>query len=306
MDIKDLISPVLVATISLVGILVQLKIAHDRLENDKDTTPPALSRLENISEILKDIEKYPDEIKKVLYSKGMFSAYKRILDQINIENEILRLGVYNVEVLEALKCIPVGQGLGEYPSPGWSISKYRKTNTALLYILYILMTLLFVFNLALAFLMVYVYREYVGSWLFVIYLLLTIGPAFLSLFMAISVYKTLSKDKQNIKHEVLENNIIFKNCYYALRDIFLVDGYELNKISDGQEEREEFKKTKEYKEWWDKVKKDHPQWTSWNYGLSISWDNDPDKAKTGESAPETPTDLAGSESTPEDPKWQEP
>lgn len=66
------------------------------------------------------------------------------------------------------------------------------------------------------------------------------------------------------------------------------------------------KKTKEYKEWWDKVKKDHPEWTSWDYGLSISWDNNPGKDKTGESAPETPTDLVGSESTPEDPKRQEP
>ena len=65
------------------------------------------------------------------------------------------------------------------------------------------------------------------------------------------------------------------------------------------------KKTKEYKEWWDKVKKDHPEWTSWDYGLSISWDNNPGKDKTGESAPETPTDLVGSESTPEDPKRQE-
>ena len=87
-------------------------------------------------------------------------------------------------------------------------------------------------------------------------------------------------------------NIVFRNEYHALKNIYLI--------------REYFEKTKEYKEWWDKVKKDHPEWTSWDYGLSISWDNNPGKDKTGESAPETPTDLVGSESTPEDPKRQEP
>ena len=102
-------------------------------------------------------------------------------------------------------------------------------------------------------------------------------------------------------------NIVFRNGYHALKDIYLIREHEgAQETSKENKEREYFEKTKEYKEWWDKVKKDHPEWTSWNYGLSISWDNDPEKDKTDESAPEIPTDLAGSESTPKDPKRQEP
>ena len=43
-------------------------------------------------------------------------------------------------------------------------------------------------------------------------------------------------------------------------------------------ERDKFEKTKEYKKW----KKENPHLTSWNYGLSIEWDNDPEKVNFNE------------------------
>lgn len=104
------------------------------------------------------------------------------------------------------------------------------------------------------------------------------------------------------KSILMEKNIIFRNGYYALRGEYLSDLKNQPRENGKEiEERKKFENTDVYKEW----KKKNPELTSWNYGLSISWDNNPDKAKTGESAPETPTDLAGSESTPEDLKRQE-
>ena len=91
------------------------------------------------------------------------------------------------------------------------------------------------------------------------------------------------------------------------RDIFLLDGFELSEDNNENEERKEFEKSKKYKYWRERVKKEHPEWTSWNYGLSISWDNNLEKARTDEfETPEIPTDLTGSESVPEDPERQEP
>ena len=143
--------------------------------------------------------------------------------------------------------------------------------------------------------------------MFVIYLFLNCRSVSFCLLVDIVVYKVLLKDRQKIKYEFLENNIIFRNSYYALCGIYLAkEVVGLSEVDEEKGERETFESTKEYKDWEDKNRKKHPEWTSWNYGLSISWDNNPDKAKTGESAPETPTDLSGSESTPEDPKRQEP
>ena len=54
---------------------------------------------------------------------------------------------------------------------------------------------------------------------------------------------------------------------------FLVDGLEVYESLLQNMEREEFENTKFYKKW----QKENPQLTSWNYGLSISWDNNPEK-----------------------------
>ena len=75
----------------------------------------------------------------------------------------------------------------------------------------------------------------------------------------------------------MEKNIIFRNGYYALRDEYLLDSNNEPKENNTEiEERKKFESTDVYKEWKDKIKKEHPEWTSWNYGL------DPEKVKFDE------------------------
>ena len=100
-------------------------------------------------------------------------------------------------------------------------------------------------------------------------------------------------------------NIIFRNGYHALKDIYLINPYGgLIEVDKENIEREKFAKGKAYDFWYKRNKKDHPEWrTSWNYGLSISWDNNPYKSNTGSLEPNhLPPSLfrAG------DPKRQEP
>lgn len=87
------------------------------------------------------------------------------------------------------------------------------------------------------------------------------------------------------KNIIMEKNIIFRNGYYALRDEYLLVLKNKPKENNTElEERKKFENTDVYKEWKDKIKKEHPEWTSWNYGLSISWDNNPVKARSNELA----------------------
>lgn len=79
------------------------------------------------------------------------------------------------------------------------------------------------------------------------------------------------------KNIIMEKNIIFRNGYYALRDEYLLDSNNEPKENNTEiEERKKFESTDVYKEWKDKIKKEHPEWTSWNYGL------DPEKVKFDE------------------------
>lgn len=96
------------------------------------------------------------------------------------------------------------------------------------------------------------------------------------------------------KNIIMEKNIIFRNGYYALRGEYLLDLKNKPKENNTElEERKKFENTDVYKEWKDKIKKEHPEWTSWNYGLSIDWDNDPEKIKFNELGDDNPV---GSES----------
>lgn len=93
---------------------------------------------------------------------------------------------------------------------------------------------------------------------------------------------------------IMEKNIIFRNGYYALRGEYLLDLKNKPKENNTElEERKKFENTDVYKEWKDKIKKEYPEWTSWNYGLSIDWDNDPEKIKFNELGDDNPV---GSES----------
>lgn len=67
------------------------------------------------------------------------------------------------------------------------------------------------------------------------------------------VYNSLRSFKLSTKFTQSEKNIIYRNCYHALRDIFIVDGLELNENSEQNKEREKFENSKWYKKWQQKI-----------------------------------------------------
>ena len=84
------------------------------------------------------------------------------------------------------------------------------------------------------------------------------------------------------KSILMEKNIIFRNGYYALKSEYLSDSKNQPRENGKElEERKKFENTDVYKEW----KKKNPELTSWNYGLSISRDNNPYKSNTGSLEP---------------------
>ncbi|RUP71573.1 hypothetical protein D8M23_09300 [Rothia sp. HSID18067] len=117
------------------------------------------------------------------------------------------------------------------------------------------------------------------------------------IFACIMVYRAEKLNK-------IQKNIIFRNGYHALKDIYLINPYgDLIEADREDIEREKFEKGKAYDFWYKRNKKDHPEWrTSWNYGLSISWDNNPNKNNTDGLEP---NHLPPSLFRAEDPKRQE-
>ena len=102
------------------------------------------------------------------------------------------------------------------------------------------------------------------------------------------------------KNIIMEKNIIFRNGYYALRSEYLSDLKNQPRENGKElEERKKFENTDVYKDW----KKKNPELTSWNYGLSISLDNNPYKSNTGSLEP---NHLPPSLFRAEDPKRQKP
>ena len=75
-------------------------------------------------------------------------------------------------------------------------------------------------------------------------------------------------------------NIIFRNACHALESIYKIPGYTLHEDANLYYERKDFEDTKEFNKWKYRVQEDNSRcklWTSWNYGLSVNWDNNPYK-----------------------------
>ncbi|WP_455246800.1 hypothetical protein [Rothia aeria] len=73
----------------------------------------------------------------------------------------------------------------------------------------------------------------------------------------------LFKDMRIAYNEVREKNIIFRNGYHALRDVYLArESISLVETPREIKEREGFEKTRTYKEWENKIKEEYPEWTS--------------------------------------------
>lgn len=289
---------VFVGAITWIGIWRTSKIAKQTLEDTREATPPELLRLEKWSMILKDSNDYPESIKHKLDLYTIQYTYNDVLKRATLENRVIKLGILNMRVRRELSSLyKVSVGDEHYPRPEWGVPRVnveKRSKKILAFLIIIALVLDFIFPIWLA-----AYYEkfdfpYIG--LIILYLLIVL--------IVIRYWYNVTK-KTDSKFRTM--NIVFRNGYHALKDIYLIREHEgVQETSKENKEREDFEKTKEYKEWENKVKKEHPDWGSWNYGLNIGWDNKPDKAKTDESEPEESTDLASSESISEAPKRQEP
>ncbi|WP_278551035.1 hypothetical protein [Rothia dentocariosa] len=240
-------------------------------------------RLEKWSSILKDSNDYPENIKHELDVNTIQSAYNDILVRATLENQVIKLGVLSAEVRENLISIKSHMGGIHYPKPSWDkvVLKNRAINISLI-IGFLVNFIILGFGVAL---------ERTPFWMFIM--------LFVSfIFACIMGYRAEKLNK-------IQKNIIFRNGYHALKDIYLINPYgDLIEADKENIEREKFEKGKTYNFWYKRNKKDHPEWrTSWNYGLSISWDNNPNKNNTNSLEP---NHLPPSLYKAEYPKKQEP
>lgn len=268
MEVKDIIIsiavPLVAAFMSYLGSRRGTKIAREELENKKKATPPMLLRLEKWSTILKDLEEYPKNLN--IDIETIFNNYRDILNRATLENQILNLGILSEEVRRELVMISPRMGGKNYTR--FSRGNYRYKGW---YIIIMVMIL--------SFLILIISQSFVP----------TVGKLIQGdsegWFEAIGIIVTLVlscilfKDMNVAYNEVREKNIIFRNGYYALRNVYLArKSIELIESSKEKRERKGFEKSKIYKRWKNKIKNEHPEWESWNYGLDIGSDNNPEKA----------------------------
>lgn len=275
------LGPIAAGVITWFGIRWTGNLTKQTLENTKESTPPELLRLEKWSSILKDSNDYPENIKHELDINTIQSTYNDTLKRATLENRVINLGILLSNVRnELISANKIGIGSSDYPRPRWGGPKpnLEKWNNIIFGVVFTYMVVIGIFW-PFGTIIYYGRVNFTNIIIIILYLLIIFT---LLVFLRNSIGKNGKTSR--------ENNIIFRNGYHALKDVYLIRKYEgIQETPKENKEREDFEKTKEYKEWWDKVKEDHPEWTSWNYGLSISWDNNPDKVKTDESEPESPT-----------------
>lgn len=274
-----------VGVVTWLGIWRTSKIAKQTLEDTREGTPPELLRLEKWSTILTDSKNYPKNIKRELDVNTIQSTYNDVLKGATLENRVMKLGILSSNVRNELISVnKIGVGYGVYPRPEWGGPKPNLEMQ--IKILFVILCIYVAISVAL------IFSPYTNVALIVFII-------FMFIFFVL-VYKPSKRKEETLR----ENNIVFRNGYHALKDIYLIRNYEgVQETPKENKEREDFEKTKEYKEWRDKVKKDHPDWSSWNYGLSINWDNRPYKNNTNGLEP---NHLPSSLFRAEDLKRQEP
>ena len=292
MEAKDIVIsilvPLVVAVMSYFGSRRGTKVAREEFENRKEATPPELLRLEKWSTILVDSTNYPDNIKHELDIDTIQSTYNDILKRATLENRAMNLGISDPEIRKALLDIKPCSGDGTYPVQSWSVLINRKN---ILFIMIYLVLVVFDFyilhiahsnfeNPSLKFWQAMI-SFCIGLWI----------SLFLFIFETLGIY-VLVWYEARIKCR--KNNIVFRNGYHALKDIYLIEGRkEIYENAKEIKERDEFEESGEYGEWKKKTEKKGLDWESWNYGLLIDWDNDPKKIKFNELGDD---DSVGSES----------
>jgi len=262
---------ILAALIAWYGIRRTAKVTQEALENSKEATPPELLRFEKWSVILKDLESYPKEIKDILDLKTIYSTYRVVLNRATLEDRINGIAVEDWEVRRALLDTSPGSGKGAYPKITW---EYQYTYRLIKKIQRIAGNSILLCCIALMILIPLYYYNILNE-IFVILFIIVIFIT-MSLMIVQSPLESLEGSLEKELNGIYVKNIIYRNCYHALRDVFLLEGFVLFEDDAESKEREKFEKTKEYKKW----KKENPHLTSWNYGLSIDWDNNPYKNNT--------------------------
>ena len=267
---------ILAALIAWYGIRRTAKVTQEALENSKEATPPELLRLEKWSNILKDSNDYPENIKNGLDIETIQSTYDDILKRATLENQIQNLGILSEEVRQKLLQIRPGSGSKYYPDPTWKISKenYKYLLMPMImvillsYYIYLLCNIVFLYDSL---------NVFGGR-----YSLLFLGIATLivaTVWMASIVYTQIKvvcdiflKKKDD---EYYAKSVCFMNGYKILKDIYLAPY--ISGLVENEKQikiRDKFEKSRLYKEW-KKNNDEHPDWGSWNYGLNIGWDNSP-------------------------------
>ena len=240
--------------------------------------------MEKWSNILKDSNDYPENIKNGLDIETIQSTYDDILKRATLENRIQNLGILSEEVRQKLLQIRPGSGSKYYPDPTWKISKENYKYLLMLMIMviilscyiYLLCNIVFVSDSLNIFddgsryslLFLRIATPIVA----IILLVLTVCMAFM-VYIQIKVVCDIFLTKKD--DEYYAKSVCFMNGYKILKDIYLAPY--ISGLIENEKQikiRDKFEKSRLYKEW-KKNNDEHPDWGSWNYGLNIGWDNSP-------------------------------
>ena len=260
---------ILAALIAWYGIRRTAKVTQEALENSKEATPPELLRLEKWSNILKDSNDYPENIKNGLDIETIQSTYDDILKRATLENQIQNLGILSEEVRQKLLQIRPGSGSKYYPDPTWKISKenYKYLLMPMIMVIllpcyiYLLCNIVFVYDSLNIF-------DDGSRYSFLFLRIATPIDAIILLFVC-DIFLTIKNDEYYAK------SVCFMNGYKVLKDIYLAPY--ISGLIENEKQikiRDRFEKSRLYREW-KKNNDEHPDWGSWNFGLNIGWDNSP-------------------------------
>lgn len=253
--------PIIVSLITFLGVFYNTKVTLEEFNNRKNATPPELLRLEKWSTILKETEQYSEKLKNNLDLEVISSTYNDVLKWATLENRIMTLGIQDEEVENKLMYyINTNTDKTKYPHPKWnsSILNFKKLDkTSKLLILYT--SFLIIFNTCID-----IYR---GSY----------SQVSFNIILGIICFIIVWVFRKYVFINPREKYIIFRNAYRAFKYTYLIDECGgLVEIPKEDKERSKFKESREYKKWKKEIKEKGLDWGTWNYGLNIDWNNDPD------------------------------
>lgn len=254
---------IVAAIIAWYGSRRTAKVTREALENSKEATPPELLRLATWSTIMKDSQDYQPSM-EAYHSYRMLVTYHDVLIRATLESNVLDLGVIDSEVRKELMSLKPRSIGSEYPKVKWNIQSNK-----ILYKFIAILILLILFITGLIFIIN-------GDNIFYV-----IPTTIIILITILVIWNVIKNFHANNELKMIKN-IMFRNGCHALRNIYNIPGYKLHEsFTSEYAERKDFENTEVYDKWKSETQKKYPErgsLTSWNYGLSISWDNKPEKA----------------------------